>query len=372
MADWRQIQARIRKAKNSPEAVSKLSELFQRTRDGMVAWELGAIEEKADHKQEAGKWYILAAQRFRRADWKKKCEDALIRLGLPLPQSGAPEPTRVSAQSADTTAETAVTEGEETPPALALGEIPEEKSEMPQEVSYSPQSMEPGQRKRRRGRRGGRGRRRKGVANAPGLPTQAFADHPTLGLPPISPSEAPLSPLVERRATDRVEIEPPSPERLRPIRVESPAPQLPSERTAHGRSDPAVASRMAHLESLLRRLLSSPLRRLDAAEEAPAGPGVFLLSDSDQTTSYYVEACQTLRVGIGNLVRGGKGGRGVGQGASEPSLKSKLADHLEINETRVGQYLKDHCVIRWIQLDDDASLLAHFAIAVLRTPLNLP
>jgi len=33
--------------------------------------------------------------------------------------------------------------------------------------------------------------------------------------------------------------------------------------------------------------------------------------------------------------------------------------------------MKDHCVIRWIQLDDDAPLLAHFAIGVLRTPLNL-
>jgi hypothetical protein len=28
-------------------------------------------------------------------------------------------------------------------------------------------------------------------------------------------------------------------------------------------------------------------------------------------------------------------------------------------------------VIRWIQLDDDAPMLAHFAIAVLRTPLNI-
>jgi len=143
---------------------------------------------------------------------------------------------------------------------------------------------------------------------------------------------------------------------------------------AHGRSEPGLASRMAHLESLLRRLLGSPLRRVDNTDEAPAGPGVFLLSDSDQTTSYYVEACQTLRVGIGNLVRGGqsgKTGRTAGRGSSEPSLKAKLAEHLEINEAKVSQYMKDHCVIRWIQLDDDAPLLAHFAIAVLRTPLNL-
>ena len=65
--------------------------------------------------------------------------------------------------------------------------------------------------------------------------------------------------------------------------VDSPAPQLPSERTAHGRAgDPALASRMAHLESMLRRLVASPLHRLEEADAAPAGPGVFLLSDSDQ------------------------------------------------------------------------------------------
>src|SRR5690348_11765261 len=85
MADWRQIQARIRKAKNSADAPAKLSELFQRTRDAMVAWELGALEEKAEHTAEAGNWYTIAAQRFRRADWKKKAEEALTRLGLELP-----------------------------------------------------------------------------------------------------------------------------------------------------------------------------------------------------------------------------------------------------------------------------------------------
>jgi hypothetical protein len=124
----------------------------------------------------------------------------------------------------------------------------------------------------------------------------------------------------------------------------------------------------------MRRLLSSPLHRLDETDEAPAGPGVFLLSDSDQIHSYYVEACQTLRVGIGNLVRGGrgggKGGRG-GRGDSEAGLRARLAEHLEINEAKVSEYLKAHCVVRWIQLDEDAPHLAHFAIAVLRTPLNI-
>ena len=357
MTDWRQIQARIRKAKNSPEAVSKLSELFKRTRDGMVAWELGSIEEKADHKEAAGNWYILAAQRFRRADWRKKAEEALTRLGIPLPPAEA-------VVVAPAELEAPVAEPEAAP--TASREIPEERPLLAQPVSPTSASGETGRRKRRRGRRGGRGRRRQG-ANAPAVPTPALSEHSA------SSPEVVASPVVERRAFDRVESEPPAPEPLRPARVEPP-PQLPSERMAHGRSEPGLASRMAHLESLLRRLLASPLRRVDNTEEAPAGPGVFLLSDSDQTTSYYVEACQTLRVGIGNLVRGGHGGktgRAAGRGSSEASLKAKLAEHLEINEAKVSQYMKDHCVIRWIQLDDDAPLLAHFAIAVLRTPLNL-
>jgi hypothetical protein len=91
-----------------------------------------------------------------------------------------------------------------------------------------------------------------------------------------------------------------------------------------------------------------------------------------------VEACQTLRVGLGNLVRGGnRQGSKPQRGGSRQSfestsgLKSKLADHLGIGEAKVSQYLKDHCVVRWIQLDDDAPHLAHFAIGVLRTPLNM-
>ena len=128
--------------------------------------------------------------------------------------------------------------------------------------------------------------------------------------------------------------------------------------------DPALSSRMAKLESQLRRLLATSMRSVDQAEDAPAGPGVFLITDTDQTCYYYIEACQTLRVGIGNLLRSGRGSR---EGAN---LKEKLAEHLGINEARVGKYLKDHCCVRWLQLDEGAPLLSHFAIAVLRPVAN--
>src|ERR1700683_909561 len=85
MANWRQIQARIRKAKNSPEAPTKLADLYNKTRDAMVAFELATIEEKGANTPEAVRWYTTAAERFRRADWKTRAEEALARLGATVP-----------------------------------------------------------------------------------------------------------------------------------------------------------------------------------------------------------------------------------------------------------------------------------------------
>jgi hypothetical protein len=381
MADWRQIQARIRKAKNSPDAHAKLSELYQRTHDGMVAWELALIQEKAELADDAVKWYTIAAERFRRAEWKKKAEEALTRLGAALPvvmakaadPEGSPEEPWANAASED-----------QTSLPLAMGEIhePDEQaasSKSPAEIGTAAESDDPAKKKRRRGRRGGRGRRRKGAGVAPGLPSQAFAQTSAPSSVPPARQQSPKAPAPRAAIPDRAPAssdpavilhEPPQRDR-----VEHAAPMLPSERTAHGRAgDPALASRMSHLESMLRRLVGSPLHRLDT-EDAPAGPGVFLLSDSDQITSYYVEACQTLRVGVGNLVRGARSSGSKTTRGSRPSfdsgLKAKLAEHLGITEARVSQYLKDHCAVRWIQMDDDAPHLAHFAIGVLRTPLNL-
>ena len=379
MADWRQIQARIRKAKNSTDPPAKLSDLFKRTRDAMVAWELGALEEKAEHKDEAVNWYTIAARRFRRADWKKKAEEALARLGVTLPVAEAEtqvtERVKEQVEEAAEAVHAAPPESEEIQEErlpLALGEVAltEARSEAPLQATPATETGEGIKKKRRRGRRGGRGRRRKATAAAPGLPAQAYAEPTEL----VSPAPEALAPEVAgQRVFERPREVPPA--RERPPRVEPPIPQLPSERTAHGRAgDPALASRMAYLESMLRRLVGGALHRLDEVDEAPAGPGVFLLSDSDQITLYYVEACQTLRIGLSNLVRGGRGGKGRagGRGFTDHSdLKAKLAEYLEISEAKVSQYLKDHCVVRWLQLDEDAPLLAHFAIGVLRTPLNL-
>jgi hypothetical protein len=410
MADWRQIQARIRKAKNSTDARTKLSELYQRTRDAMVSWELGVVEEKAEHLDEAIKWYTVSAERFRRADWKKKAEDALTRLGAPLPVPGEKSavPSESNGHNEAVEAKSREAAEDETPRTLALGEIPadedaedsEDGDEASEDAATSAASAEgatgaasaDGKKKRRRGRRGGRGRRRKtgtatgatGAAAAPaaaGLPAQAYADaRPAAAVAPVPQQPrrdaAPASNFRSEPSERRPSAYAAEHDTSRHASSSEPlVPMLPSERTAHGRAgDPALASRMAKLDSMLRRLVASPLHKMDEVDAAPAGPGVFLLSDSDQITSYYVESCQTLRVGLGNLARGSgrsntKPARG-GRPVFDSGLKSKLAEHLGIGEAKVSQYLKDHCVVRWIQLDDDAAHLAHFAIGVLRTPLN--
>lgn len=381
MADWRQIQARIRKAKNSLDPAAKLSDLYQRTRDGMVAWEIGAVEEKNGRSDEAVKWYKVAAEKFRRADWKKKAEDALARLGAEAPEKHEAVEDEVESHKPMLIEAERKHIHEDQPAPLAVGEIVEDADDegaedevsQPGAVSANAQSGAPGdgaRKKRRRGRRGGRGRRRKGNVNgSPGLPAQAFASSSQ-----SSPSAQAQQPVAAAAAQqERVPYEAPQREPQRPTRPEPAyqAPQLPSERAAHGRSDPALSSRMAHLESLLRRLMQSPLHRLGEADEAPAGPGVFLLSEADQSGSYYVESCQTLRVGVGNLVRGVRTQKGNRSRFNETNLKQQLAEYLGISEAKVSQYLKDHCVVRWIQLDEEASNLAHFAIGILRTPLNI-
>ena len=156
MADWRQIQARIRKAKTSSDPSAKLSELYQRTRDAMVAWELGAIEEKAGRTDETVKWYTIAAQRFRRADWKKKAEEALARLGVALPLAEPAAKSAASEQYVDEASGEVQFEAQPVAATPALGEIIEDESGAeisPQQPAVS-ESVDGEKKKRRRGRRG--------------------------------------------------------------------------------------------------------------------------------------------------------------------------------------------------------------------------
>jgi hypothetical protein len=394
MADWRQIQARIRKAKTSSDPPAQLAELFERTRDAMVAFELAQWHEKAGNAGDTVQWYTTAAQRFRRAQWRTKAEEALTRLGAPIPE---PLPALVKEPAGATTTSSGGAQGEE--PAENVPQRSYEVSSEPDSTGIhasnghglsaigAPESAEesPGAsaagalvaaKRRRRGRRGGRKRRGRVPAGQP-VAGEAASPRPVMPMPARqSPPRLPESGTGEVSAGRSFSSEPHSEPSTRsfepPVETRSPASPsgsvgstwqaasggLVSSRSRAG--EPGLSSRIAQLESQLRRLLACPMASLDDAETAPAGPGVLLLSDSDQVTHYYVEACQTLRIGIGNLLRGGRGAKGGSQ------LKPSMAEHLGINESRVAKYLKDHCAVRWIQLDEGAPELAHFATAVLR------
>lgn len=336
MTDWRQIQLRIRRARTGPDAAEKLTRLYDKTHDAMVAFELAQVMENSGQAESAVHWYTTAAQRFRRADWKKKAEDALTRLGAPVPVAAPAE----SAAQAEAEPRAEVREPVEEP-------APPEPAQPPQARAAEAAPAADGKKRRRRGRRGGRRRHKHGRDQAAPVavaaPRVEERDEPEAAPPPPPPPPRPR-------------VREPQPE---------PMPARPSGTPVLGAGEPALASRMARLDSQLRRLIASPAFQLDEVEQAPAGPGVYLLSDSDQVTHYYVESCQTLRIALAQLVKGRTGGR---QGSF--SLRPILAKHLGISETRVRDYMKDHCSVRWMQIDEGAAHLAHFAIAVLKPALN--
>ena len=192
------------------------------------------------------------------------------------------------------------------------------------------------------------------VVGAIPVPRAANLSAPRLAARPLQPAGPLARPTLEEHAAPPVE----------PATSEG-TPETPSAPSLRGRyGDPGLASRLTQLEMNFRRLLASAPTPIDAADKAPAGPGVWVLTDSDLTTYYYVEPCQTLRVAIPNLLRGGAARRGG------ESIRPRLAEHLGIPETRVAKYLGDHCVVRWLQMDEDAAHFAHFLIAVLRPALN--
>jgi hypothetical protein len=388
MANWRQIQGRIRRARTSVDPAGKLNELFQKTRDAMVAFEAGAVEEKSGRNDEAIRWYTIAAQRFRRADWRQKAAEALTRLGAAVPEetlsaTRGSAPAENSVENGDSESESAVmAEAQEnfeagsetgTASAEAREAAPEVHAANANAANASGGARHAGERhagerpRRKRGRRGGR-RHRRGGGRETGAKTgagQANATHhhqqshakPSAAVSEEEAASAESAPVAEEvaQAASRFVSEPTGPfvERVTYIRA----------------GDPALASRFGKLESLLRRLISAPLHRMDELDEAPAGPGVFLLSDSDLMTNYYIEACQTLRIGASQLARAGRAGRGA-RTEGKAALRSQLAEHLEISDTQATDYLRKHCVVRWLQLDEDAPHLAHFAIALLRPALN--
>jgi hypothetical protein len=341
MADWKQITARIRRARTGKDPAGQLTNLFSKTRDAMVAFELARYFETSGNTADAGRWYLTAAERFRRADWKTKAQESATRLGATEPaEIPAPPPRAKSPETstAEPVAESASLENlEEETAAPSQAEKSEPVTQQTESVASS--RVEPS--RQRRGRRGGRDSR-----PSRRMPQHASTRDTGRGAP-VSREEPDETPARSSKAPHAETI--------------SETPAAPSLRGRYG--DPGLASRLTQLEMNFRRLLACAPVSLETADKAPAGPGVWVLTDSDLTTYYYVEACQTLRVAIPNLLRSGSVRRG------EP-IRPRLAEHLGIPESRVSKYLADHCVVRWLQMDEDAAHFAHFLIAVLHPALN--
>lgn len=359
MADWKQITARIRRARSGKDPLGQLANLYQKTSDAMVAFELAKLFESSGQNSDAAKWYSTAAAKFRRAEWKNKAQDAAVRLGGSSAdgkaEGSAPSDGEFHLIPPESAPEEKELPFEKNPEALesAVAVTSEIQEATKRDATSSP--VEGGRGRRRRGRRGGKNRRRGPAASeTAGQPSNRSAKTGgrTESIRPDVQAEAPGESAAERVMQSRM---------VPSLPVEPLVEPGPSLKGRYG--DPGLSSRISLLEMQFRRLLACPPAKLNEADRAPAGPGVFVLTDSDQTTYYYVEACQTLRIAIGNLIRGGNR-----RGAD--SLKPRLAEHLGIPDAKVAKYLADHCVVRWLQLDEGASHFAHFTIAVLRPILN--
>lgn len=358
MADWKQITARIRRARSGKDPAGQLANLYQKTSDAMVAFELAKLFESSGQNSDAAKWYSTAAAKFRRAEWKNKAQEAAVRLGggsaEDVVEGSAPTDGEFHLVPPEPAPEEKELPFEKNPEALesAVAVTSEIQEATKPEASDTPE-REKG--RRRRGRRGGRNRRKgPAISEAKSQPSSRSAKTNERTESTFSDThlEAP-----EESAAARV-----LPSRAVPsLPVEPLGETAPSIKGRYG--DPGLSSRISLLEMQFRRLLACPPAKLNDADRAPAGPGVFVLTDSDLTTYYYVEVCQTLRIAVGNLIRGG-----TRRGAD--AIKPQLAEHLGIPEAKVSKYLADHCVVRWLQLDEGASNFAHFAIAVLRPVLN--
>jgi hypothetical protein len=361
MTDWKQITARIRRARTSKDPAGQLSNLYQKTRDAMVAFELAKFFETSGQNADAAKWYSAAAERFRRADWKTKAQEAAVRLGgvageIPL-ETGAVPAAEFALTPPPITEPTAELPFEQNAEALESSvAVTSEVQQATEGLGNAAPPAGPEKRGRRRGRRGGRNRRKGSDGKEAVVESGQHTSETTVprrGLPPAAYSE-PAEPTPPRVTHSHAIPNLP----LEPVGEQGGA----SVKGRYG--DPGLSSRISLLEMQFRRLMTCPPAKLEEAGHAPAGPGVFVLTDSDLTSYYYVEACQTLRIAIGNLLRGGSRGRGG------DSIKPQLAEHLGIPEARVAKYLAEHCVARWLQLDEGASNFAHFVIAVLRPALN--
>ena len=249
MADWKQITARIRRARTGKDPAGQLTNLFSKTRDAMVAFELARYFETSGNTADAGRWYLTAAERFRRADWKTKAQESATRLGATEPaEIPAPHPRAKSTEA--TSAET-------------VTETPRQKRGGCGTTSSAPAESEP-RRNDPHTLLGGTESptsRTSWRTRLTSFSARVSACRSRNVVPAVSsPVRAPSSEERPVRSTEPVTAEICNRRHLQPPAF------------VVATAIPDLASRLTQLEMNFRRLLASTPTPLDAADKAPLGP----------------------------------------------------------------------------------------------------
>src|SRR5258708_13985493 len=66
MADWKQITARIRRPRTGKDPAAQLSNLYEKTQDTMVPFDLARYFKSSSQNAEPAKWHTTPARRFHR------------------------------------------------------------------------------------------------------------------------------------------------------------------------------------------------------------------------------------------------------------------------------------------------------------------
>ena len=272
MADWKQITARIRRARTGKDPAGQLSNLFSKTRDAMVAFELARYFETTGNNDDAGKWYLTAAQRFRRADWKTKAQESATRLGATTAAEVPAASATSEAAAGEATESSEATSAAEGETETALPEAAVGEPEAEAKPTREPAGRRPERGGRTRGKRGGRDHRASGRRGE--------------NVGAVTRDARPAATSSSRSHTRHTEEpeekgeETPT-EEAAPSRFERAA----SGPSLRGRSgDPGLSSRLSQLEMNYRRLVACEPVNSNEAGAAPAGPGVWVLMDSDQSS----------------------------------------------------------------------------------------
>src|SRR5256884_5562357 len=188
MADWKQITARIRRARSGKDPLGQLANLYEKTSDAMVAFELAKLFENSGQNSEAAKGSPTAAARSRRAEWKSKAEEAAVRLGG-SPREATTEGVLDSEEPSHLTPSSPGSEEKQLPMEQnpeALESAVALSSEI-QEASQ-PEARPPPQTEGKRRRRGRRGRRNPPTAHpAKGAAGHGHAPTPERPEPCVTP-----------------------------------------------------------------------------------------------------------------------------------------------------------------------------------------